>query len=328
MSTEDMAEALALEPVEQHVWGGVRDGLSFGLRSAPKLVFGPALDATLWCEHSVPLRLGILAQTRPPWGHDPLVQLPEIAIEDRRLESKLSLRAREAVIARELVVEPANLLVTMLDDGVLSIDDQCVWITLDRRPDARELRAIADRMTDLSTRLSRARADWEASFETAMAPVWARIAAGTGMKWNADASTLSGELRGASVEARVDGEPGVLFTEVYVEWDTLDRGLSITRSARRGQPCDPPPPVTEVAALTAAFERAFEGGEPELPAGVLHGALSIASTGASLTIDDDGLVARIDEVADADETIGPLVHGALEITKALLGPLDPVALYR
>lgn len=335
MSAAENAEALGLEPIDGIEWAGTRNDLAFGLVTQRPQLLAPEAEVRLFCVHATPLRLGMVAETPPSWGvSDPLDHFPRVAIDDRRLDDVLRLRAAEQVIARALVTSTANVLVTLLGDGILVVDDQHVWITLP--PDARpsEVAAIADRMTDLSSRMTAERVGWEADFETAIAPVWSRLAAGAGLVWSADSSTIVGDWHGARVEARIDAEPCRLYTEVYAEWPSLDRGLEIERRATRGAIASAPPESSDVEALARAFDRELsgrptgEGSDEELPAAALHAALSIATTGASLTIDDTGLVARIDSVADTDATMVPLFRGALTIAKALVAPGVPTGLYR
>jgi hypothetical protein len=331
-----IAEALGLDPVDgpELEWTGQREGHLFGVLTPRPSMLGPPGEVRLFCTHEAPLRTGLLAQSALPWGAvDALAEIPLVTLTDARLETAMRMRVRaaERVIARALIDDVANVLLLLLDDGVLAIDDQRVWLTLAGQPSARDAMAIADRMTNLSSRLLAARVGWEADFETAIGPIWSQLASATGMRWSADRSTIDGDAHGATFEARVDGEPCRLFTEIYVEWPSLARGLLIERHLQRGLVGVDVPAIADVAALAKAFARGLkcDGVEVDaLPASVLHGALTIARTGASLTIDDTGLVTRIDRVADTDALMSALFRGALAITKGLLAPGGPSGLYR
>ncbi len=327
-----IAETLRLPQVRDLEWSGEWNDLTFGVAQFGG--FAPEAEVRLYCLHQTSLRLGMLAQPPLRWGvADPFAHRPRVPIGDLRLDGALQLLAVEAGLARALAFDLGNALVVLIGDGALAIDDRSLWLTLPATQlGGDDVRAVADRMTDLSSRLVLARGGWEADFETAIAPIWSQLAASAGLRWSADNSSITGECHGATFEARVDGEPGVLYTEVYLEWPSLGRGLAIERTAKRGVIAKAPPAEDKVEKLQRAFDRELRGRESgafedgSVPAAVLHAALSIATTGASVTLDDTGLALRVDHVAIED--MGTLVRGTLAITKALLAPGGVRGLYR
>lgn len=65
-----------------------------------------------------------------------------------------------------------------------------------------------------------------------------------------------------------------------------------------------------------------------LPIEVMRSAMAIAATGASLSVDDTGLVARIDRVVDEPDILRALVVDALRIGTELVAPQGPHGVYR
>ncbi|MDQ3034901.1 MAG: hypothetical protein M3Y87_21010, partial [Myxococcota bacterium] len=79
----------------------------------------------------------------------------------------------------------------------------------------------------------------------------------------------------------------------------------------------------------ASAHRARAGASsPALTGDVMRGALEIGATGASLSVDDTGLVARLDEVVDDRATMDQLVRGALAVGVGLQSGSHPRGAYR
>lgn len=190
---------------------------------------------------------------------------------------------------------------------------------------------LLDGLIELSRALVAAREAERAAFEAAIAPVWSELAERFELAWSPERSTLTGARRGVKLELRVDGEPGLLYTELYLEWPTLRRGLAIDRRGARGAAG---PTVSENQ--SAPVERAFTSSHraragatsAALSVDVMRGALEIGATGASLTIDDTGLVARLDEVVDDRAVLDRWLRGALAIGVGLQSGSRPRGAYR
>lgn len=318
------AEALGLRPMRRpRTWRGKREGFWYRI-----VADADSDEVWLYCAHKRSLRLGLGLYWTDLSFHDPLGDHPHIELGAPFLSSRMALHAVEAATASAIVLDAATELDHLSGYGAFMVDDRRVGVRLSFSPFAADILLVAAYVRRLSACLLAARVERGAEFEAAIAPSWSELAATHRLKWVPSRSMIRGEAHGASIEARVDGDPCCLYTEVHVKWLSLDRGLSIVRALPRGREGEQAPPLADPTRVGGAFARAFRGSFADLPRPAQHSALGMAAIGASLEIDDTGLVARLDRVVADAPTMTTLLGGALAIARSLMAPTASGGLYR
>lgn len=335
MSAADIAGALGLRrrrprPGE---WIGARGGAIVGVHASAPRGPGGAQAVRIFVEHRPSLRLGLLAverrDARPEWHA--LDARSDLALPPA-IEQRIRARAVEEAIARAVLGEAQSEIVACAASGDLGIDHQRAWLLFERDVEPPDAAPMMDELIALSSALTAARARHTAAFQGAIERTWAEVAGRAGLAFDPDRSVIAGEVRVVQVETRVDGEPGLLYTESYLEWPSFQLGLSLERLHRRGVlGRQPPQPDADRDTVADAFVRVLRArGAPRggLPVEVMRSAMAIAAAGASLSVDDTGLVARLDRVVEDHETLRALVVDTLVIGTQLVAPQGPRGVYR
>lgn len=318
------AEVLGLDP-HPHGPRGERDGFRFQISAVASGRY------VLWCAHRRGLRLGLAVQPIPQgrlvdaYPDRPIIELPPSG-----LGASVRARAAERPTARAVLLEAQHAFLPLLDAYASPfIDDRRVGVHLSVFGGVLQPLWAAAELTRASDALVAARDEWEAPFETAIDPTWRRAADDFALRFRAGRSSLRGERHGAKVAVRIRSEPLLLYTEATVVWPSLARELSFERRARHGEPLGDEAGEDDEERTRATFRRGF--GEPatEVPLRAMEGAVAVAGTGASLVVDDTGLVAWIGRVVADQETLTTLLRGAFALTDAFLGPAPaPTGAYR
>nr|MDQ3037795.1 hypothetical protein [Myxococcota bacterium] len=238
MKPPDIAIALGLTRCRHCTaeWIGERGGIDVG--ALMTLRGHAALGHTLFATHAIPLRAGMLIEERSPMAGGvrtaTIGKRKDLRFGERELDARIRARASEETVARALLRASAQRLLALAPEGELAVDDQRAWLARTSAGSREVSERLLDGLVELSRTLVAARAITRAAFESSIAPVWSEVAERFELAWSPERSTLSGERRGVKLEARVDGEPGLLYTELYLEWSTLGRGLAIDRRGARG----------------------------------------------------------------------------------------------
>lgn len=311
-----IADALGLE-WRDGAWSGRIDGLKVRVEG------GDVRDSPEYARIVVSLprslRLGCLACTGPQLRAPETVQA--IPFGHHRLDTFLVLAAAETEVARAILCACADDIIALQGAG-LTIDDRTIALTEHAFYSAEVFAEQAPAMVALARRLVRERGDWEACFETAIAPLWSRLAAEAEMAWDADRSRISGEVYGARIDAQVTSEVGALAVRFRSRWPSLGRSIGFDWEG--GRPTEVPEwkrprewPISEPLSYEATYATRL-----------------IASTGAALSLDDDGAVARLPDLhrarRDHDVHMERVFHAMLTLTRELLAPssLGGGGLYR
>jgi hypothetical protein len=293
---------LRMREREPGLWAGRFEGLP--LEIAISYPYDDRSVTTMTCKHAASLRLGMFVRSATAPGASEHEDVPTVSDVHPRLDTALTLRAAEPVVARAILVESMSELLAALaiDSPELIIDDE--MLSVRSFGGAEE---TAKTLVRLSKRLASARSEWEAVYETAIEPLWSRLAREADLTWDADRSRITGERYGAEITVRVTTRVGALGTRLRVKWP--ERPLT----ANLHFPASPDDP---------------EGAEQALRPASMAAARRIASSGAAVTITSTGLEARLGRVADTDEIMEPLLRGTLALIESELGPQLPTGAYR
>jgi len=305
-NAQRIADTLGIERREATMWAGRVEGLKVRVEA---LSAEPDGGACVVVAIPRPLAVGCLACTGPSVA--PLGRTPAIAFHHRRLDTFLVLGAAEPEVARAILCACADDIIA-LEGANLRITDRTIELseTLLYTPDL--LAQQVPKMIALARRLVRERAEWEARHETRIAPIWSELATEARMNWDADRSRITGELYGARVDAQITSDVGVLFARVRSRWPSLHRGLSMAWQTRRPTEV---PVRTDPHAWPSDAPMSYEA---------TYATQLIASTGAALSLDDRGAVARLPDVHRADRDhrtpMVRLFRAVTMLTRELLAP--------